>query len=171
MPGKPKTKKRLTVPEFFRTALRYEKAQQAKAKATKDQTAAQNDLVAELQRQGVGSITTPRDYDGPFTRVTLVQASHMEYDADGIWRSLNTRQRRLAFNRNIDLNALAPAARKKVLDVLTKDELAAVTSYSLNLDGLSQAVQDDKIPAAVIAENSEEKKNAPYVSISHAKAK
>lgn len=99
--------------------------------------------------------------------VTMTRASHMEYDAAGIWKALSALQRRLAFERNMDLNKLSPAARKKVLAVLSKEEIAEVTSYVLNADQLSQAVQDGKIPAKVIAPFTEEKFNAPYISVSH----
>lgn len=162
--------KRLTTSEFFRTAIAYERAQQAAAKANKEKGTAQKALVDDLIRRKVGSLTTPKDFE-PFTRVTFVQAEHTEYDADGIWRDLDAKQRRLAFERNVNLNALSPSARKKVLAVLSKEELAEVTTYTLNIDNLSIAVQEDKIPVSVIEPHSTVVKNAPYVSISHAKAK
>lgn len=104
---------------------------------------------------------------GVVTTVTMTRASHMEYDGPAIWKVLKAAQRRDVFERNVDLNKLSPVARKKVLAVLSKEELAEVTTYVLNADQLSQAVQDGKIDAKVIAPYSEEKFNAPYISVSH----
>lgn len=161
---------KLTMAEVFKTAKEYEEAAKQEGAAKRAKTAAQKTLVHEiLERRKLQVMES--DKFGGHTRITVVQNETPQYDAEGLYGALNASQRRLAFDRNINLNALDAAARKRVLEVLTKDELAAVTSYSLNIENLSVAVQSKKISSKVVAKFVEFVKSAPYVRISHGSGK
>lgn len=161
---------KLTMAEVFKTAKEYEAAAAQESTAKVAKTKAQKTLVREiLERRKLQVMES--DKFGGHTRITVVQSEVPQYDAEGLYAALNAAQRRLAFDRNINLNALDPAARKRVVEVLSKEELAAVTSYSLNLENLSVAVQARKISSKVVAKFVEFVKTAPYVRISHGSGK
>jgi hypothetical protein len=161
-----KKPKRRSLAEIFAMAAQYELATKAEKDAKKTKGEAQKAVIeGVLEQRKLRKISS--DKFGPHTNITIVQAEHEEYDADGLYQALTPKQRREAFDRNINLNELDAAARKKVLAVLTPDELDAVTTYSLNLDRLSIAVQDSKIPAKAVAPFAHTVKNAPYISITH----
>lgn len=157
--------KRLTIAEIFRTAKKYEDNQKIEAAAAKEKKAAQNALVEEIGRRKVSSLES--DKFGGFTRITRVQNSHMEYDADTLWEDLTPAQRRLVFSRHVDLNALSSDARKRVVAALSAEELESVTTYSLDVDKLAQAVQDRKVKAKTVAAHAREVLSAAYIRISH----
>lgn len=158
------TPKRLTTADLFRTVYRYADAQKAEASARKLKSEAQADITTELERRKIKSLSSEKF--GPFVRVTFVQNEHMEYDEDGLWSELNATQRRAVFDRYVNLNELSAAARKKVIDVLTKEELDSVTSWSLDVDKLSEQVQARKIRSRLVAKFASLVKSAPYIRVS-----
>lgn len=101
--------------------------------------------------------------------VTVSQRETPEYDADGIWRDLTSRQRPKCFDRSIDLMVLSPERRKELHDAmvatLTPSEKRACTVDSLNVERLSQAVQDGTIDPEVVAPHVTWKKSAPYITV------
>lgn len=165
--GKSKDKKikRISEAEVFAIASAREEA--AKQAAAADAEKKENDriLIEQLQLRGVRSLES--DQYGEFTRITLTQPEPVIYDSDGIWKDLKPAKRELCFDRNVNLNALSPEARQKVIDVLTKDELREVTTFELNLERLAKSVSDGKIDKEVVANNSSIKPIAPSIRISH----
>lgn len=159
--------KRLSTAEIFAWARQYEDAAKAVGAAGKLKTEAQRRLTDDLLRRKTRSLES--DKHGPFTRVTLVQNESVEYDESGLYGALRPAQKRLAYDRFVNLNALSADARKRVIQVLTKDELAAVTTYSLNVEKLSAAVQAKQISAKLVAKFARMVKAAPYIRISHGK--
>jgi hypothetical protein len=159
--------KKLTIGEVFKTAQNYEDAQKAEAAAAKIKKGAQNALTSDLLRRKVRSMES--DKFGPFTRVTVIQNETPQYDDEGLYNELTVPQRRLCFDRFVNLNDLDADARKRVIAALTKEELAKVTTYSLNIEKLSEAVQARKIKAKLVARFTTFVKSAPYIRISHGK--
>lgn len=155
---------KLTKSECFALAREYEEAHKAEGTAKKRKTEISRSLVYNIfERMKVKSLTA-RDSS---TRITVVQNEHVEYDQPGLWRALKPSQRRLAFDTNVNLNALSPETRKALIAAVPRDELKAVTTHSLNVDNLSMAVQKGKIEGSIVAEHSEVVKDSPYVRISH----
>lgn len=155
--------KRLSLAEIFRTAKLYEESQKAEIAAKKAKTSAQKAITDEMERRKVKSLSSKEE---PL-HVTFVQNETARYDEDGLWNALTPAQRRLCFDRNINLNELSADARKRVLAVLTKEELAAVTTHSLDVEKLSLAVQERKIRTKLVAKFTEFVKSAPYIRVSH----
>lgn len=166
-PAKPK---RRSLAEIFALAAQYELAQKSEIQAKKDKAAAQKGVIEGVMEQRKLRNLSSDKYGRP-TNITIVQAEHTVYDDEGLYSALKPSQRRECFDRNVNLNELSAEARRKVLEVLTKDELDAVTTYSLNVERLSLAVQAKKISVKLVAKFSEIKKNAPYISITHTKEK
>lgn len=166
MPTKKTKPQRIPESEIFAAAHNYETAAQEEAAAKVEKERTKKVLLTQLHEiRKVRAVES--DKYGGFTRITVVQNEGIEYDADGMYRDLTPVQRRLAFDRNINFNALPAETRKKILEVVPKDELKAVTTRSLNVERLSQAVQDNKIDGKVVAKHSEIVKSAPYIRISH----
>lgn len=166
MPTKKTKAQRISEAEIFAAAHNYEESakQEAAAKAEKERT--KKVIITQLHDlRKIRALES--DKYGGFTRITVVQNEGIQYDPDGLYRDLSPVQRRLAFDRDINFNALSAETRKKILEVVPKDELKAVTTRRLNVEKLSQAVQDNKIPAKIVAEHSEITKAAPYIRISH----
>lgn len=162
---KPKIPK-LSLPEIYALADEYEVAQEREASAKRDKSDAQRTLVENVWRR-MKQKTIESAAFGQFTRITVVANTRVNYDEGGLWKALKPSQRRKAFDANINLNALSGEARKRVLGVLSKDELADVTTYTLNTDRLSAAVQEGKIQAKTVADHSSIVESEPYVRISH----
>lgn len=159
---------RLKEAELFALADEYEKAHAAEGTAKKDKRSITKTLVEQIQGlRKLGALESNKF--GKFTKITVVQAEHVEYDGDAIWKALKPIQRREAFDSLVNLNALPAATRKAIMATIPTDELRAVTTHVLNVERMSQAVQADKIDAKVIAPHSEIVKSAPYISISHGK--
>lgn len=164
---KPTTKaKRLNEAEIFALADRYEDAHAAIAEATTSKKKAAEQILTELHKNRKVRALESSEY-GRFTRITVVVGSSVEYDGPALYKELTPAQRREAYDRNVNLNALPADARKRVIDALTKEELRSVTTNTLNVDKLSEAVQKQKIPAEIVAKHSTVKEKAPYLSISH----
>lgn len=168
---KPKTEaKPLSDAEVFALANSYEHASKAEGEAKKTKAEAAKLIIAELfTRRKVTSVES--NNFGPFTRITVSQASHMEYDEDGLWKAMSPSQRREAFDTFVNLNALPSETRKRVIAQLSPTERKAVTTHRLNVERLSLAVQAKKVAAKLVAKFAEEKKNAPYITISHGSGK
>lgn len=161
-----KAPKRINEGEIFALAAQFEQGAKDEAAGKKRKADAQGGLVAQLRDvRKVKSIES--DKFGPFTRITVVESESVVYDEPGLYGALKPSERQEAFDRNVNLNALSKEARKRVLEVLTKEELAAVTTHVLNVDKLSLAVQNKKIAAKVVAKFATIKKGAAYVRISH----
>jgi hypothetical protein len=168
-PKKTKTEKKtkpLSEGEIFALAEQYEQAHADAATAEATKKKSKDQLIAELHERRKVRAVESAEY-GRFTRITVVTPESVEYDGPALYKDCTPAQRREAFDRNVNLNALSPDARKRVLAVLTKEELRAVTTNTLNVDRLSAAVQAQKVPAELVAKHSEIKKKAPYISISH----
>lgn len=165
--GKSKEKKIKRLPEatLFAAAAEREEAAKREAAAKVEKTTADKLLIEQMQIRDVRSLES--DKFGEFTRITLVQPEPVVYDADGIWKDLPSAKRPCAFDRLVNLNALPEEARKKVIDVLTKDELKSVTTHVLNIERLAKAVKDGKIDKEVVEVNSSIKPVAPHITISH----
>ncbi len=164
--GKSKKIKRMPESEIFATAHEREQHAKQAAAAAAEKSAADQVLIAQLQLRSVRSLESDKFGDG-MTRITLVQPEPVEYDSDGIFKACKAKQRDAAFDRQINLNALSEDARKKVIDVLSKEELAEVTSWSLNLDKLAKAVQAKIIDKEIVSDNSWIKEISPSIRISH----
>lgn len=167
----PKKKvKPLSDAEVFALAAGYENASKTEADAKKTKTETAKQIISELfTRRKVSSVESSQF--GPFTRITVSQAKHMEYDEDGLWKDMTPAQRREAFDTLVNLNALPTDVRKAVIAALPAIERRKVTTHRLNLDKLSLAVQNKKVPAKLVAKHAEEVKNAPYITISHGSGK
>lgn len=164
--AKKKKAKALKPAELFALARAHEEAKKEAAAAASKKKDADTAIIAEiLDRQKVRSVESAEF--GEFTRITVTQGSHMEYDDDGIFHDLSVTERRHCFDRNINFNALPEKTRKALLKAIPKDELAAVTSVTLNVERMSQAVQDGKVDAKTIAKHATDVKHAPYVTVSH----
>lgn len=160
-----KKAKRLSDAKLFALADAYEEAHRAEGTAKKEKSTAGKAIITEMISRKSSAIES-KEFGG-FTRITLVQPSSVEYDDKGIWNALTPTQRREAFDANVNLNALSKEARKRVMEVLTKEERAAVTTHALNTERMAQAVQDGKIEAKIVADNSHIKQIAPSIRISH----
>lgn len=156
-----KARQKLSDRDIFQKARIYVARKAEEAAAKKEATEAQQAIVAELVARGVKSM---QDTDA--LKVTLVQSESVVYNSDGIWSALKPKQRRKCFRENINLNALAPDARKRVYEALTREERKAVTSYTLNVDALAVEVQKGNISAAVVSEHSDIKYGSPYIRVS-----
>lgn len=157
--------KRLNDAKLFALADKYEESHREEGTAKKSKAESAKAIIGELLTRGVSAIES-KEFGG-FTRITVVQPEKVEYDRDAIWQALTVKQRREAFDAFVNLNALPAAARKRVMEVLTKEERTAVTTHELNTERLAQAVQDNKIEAKVVADNSRVVKIAPSIRISH----
>lgn len=141
-----------------------EAVEEARAKAAKFD--ADKQIIEELHtRRKIKSLES--DQFGRFTRITVVAPERVEYDEAGLWSDLKPRQRRMAYNEFVNLNALPEDARLRVLAVLSGDERKAVTTHSLSTDRLAVAVADGKIDPKVISKHAAIKQNAPHIRISH----
>jgi hypothetical protein len=159
---------RLPEAELFALADEYEKHHAREGRAKKEKKGITKTLVEQIQSlRKLGSLES--DKFGRFTRITVVQAEHVEYDEDRLWKTFTPAQRRESFDSLVNLNALPLATRKAIIEMVPRDELKAVSSRRLNVERMSQAVQAGKIDAKVIAPFSEIVKNEPYISISHGK--
>lgn len=165
--GKAKTKKVKRIPEatLFATAAEREEAARREAAAKTDKVSADKVLIEQMQLRDVRSLES--DKFGEFTRITLVQPEPVEYNSNGLWKDLSASKRPLAFDRLVNLNALPEEARKKVIDVLTKEELKSVTTHELNIERLAKSVKEGKIDPEVVQTNSFIKPIAPHITISH----
>lgn len=145
-------------------AKRYLDADADEKTAASKKNKIKTTLVDTLTDKGVDS------YSGGGLKITKVQGSTMVYDSDGIWSDLTTQQRSLCYTPVYNFAALGAKRQSEIMaqirKSLTPAELAAVRTFRLDEAQLSQAVQDKKIPAKVVAAHAEEKKSAPYVRIS-----
>lgn len=148
-------------------AREFEEHRAAEGREKKAKEDAQSAVVQELWINRKKTKSISRTFDDEVMHVTVVAATRMIYDPEGIYSVLSPKERRLCFERNIDLNALSDSARKAILDSLPKSELERVTTWVLDEDALSEAVQSDKIPAKKIAPFAEERENKPYISVTH----
>jgi hypothetical protein len=162
---KKKAAKKLAEAALFALAQEREEAAKQAAAFLAEKTEADQQLIEQLQIRKVRSMES--DKFGGFTRITLVQPEPLEYDSDGIWKALKAPQRRLAFDENVNLNALPDDIRKAVIETIPKDALKAVTSHHLNLDKLAIAVKDEKIDAQIVSDHSSIKEIAASIRISH----
>lgn len=165
---KKKTEKpaRLSEAEIFAAAKEYEEATEAESRYKQAKESAKKLILTQLHSIRKVKSVESGEY-GEFTRITVVEGSHVEYDGPGLYKDCTVAQRRLAFDRNINFNALPAETRKALLAAVPKDELKAVTTNVLNVERLSQAVQAGKIPGRLVAKHSEVVKSAPYIRISH----
>lgn len=165
-----KKAKRQPEVDIFVAARNYELASKAVAVANKTKKEAQDLMVEQIQ--GVRKLGSMESAEyGPFTRITVVQNESMDYDEDGLYGDLTAAQRREAYDYSIDLSRLTADERKALnaamIELLTPAQRKACKVRALNIDRLSQAVQDDKIDPKVIAKHSKLVKSAAYVRISH----
>lgn len=167
MQGMAKKTKKLNEADLFALADARERAAAAEASAKKEKFAADQALIEQIQIRNVSSLES--DKFGRFTRITLVEPSSISINGDTLWNDLTTSQRREAFDLFLNLNTLQPNTRKAVVSLLKEMEPSALrgATKSLNVDRLSQAVQEERIPANKVADHSEEIKRAPWVRISH----
>lgn len=162
--GKKKLKK-LSTEELFTLAEEYLEGDQTVKTGNKKKNDAKVAVIEELQRRKVKVMES----SSHGLRVTLTQVEHMVIDADALYTDLKPAQRPKAYDRSIDLSVLSPERRQELIAImhskLTQAELRACTVNSLNEERLSQAVQDDKIPAALVAAHTEIKPNAPFIRV------
>lgn len=164
--AKAKKAKSLKPAELFALAKQHEQAKTDAAEVAARKKAVDEQIIAELlDNRKVRSVESAEF--GGFTRITVTQGERLEYDSDGIYDELSLTERRHCFDRNINFNALPEKTRKALLKSIPKEELAAVTTVVLNVERMSQAVQDGKVDAKKIAKHAETKLNAPYVTVSH----
>lgn len=167
----PKTKKSskktkaLKPAELFALAREHEQAKKDAAAAAKHKTEVDAQIIAELMDNRKVRSVESSEFGG-FTRITVTQTESTSYDPE-IKNDLTVAQRRLCFDRDINFNLLPEKTRKKILQSIPKDELAAVTTERLNVERLSQAVQDGKIDGKIVAKHASISKNKPYVTVSH----
>lgn len=157
--------KRLSDSKLYKLAVEAKEKQKTKLEATNDEGKLNTQIITELLLRDPPPKTMGAVVGGNKVNITLTQGTHWEYDTQRIWEILKPKQRTLVFERNIDLNKLPAAKRKEVLALLSEDEKAMVTTFTLNVEALSQAVQDAKIKATTIAPFSEEKKHKPYITV------
>ena len=110
-------------------------------------------------------------------RITFTQAEKTTYDGEGlrsekrIKKSIKDR----IFRKKLDISLLPKKRqeelRKVMLEALSPAELAAITSYELDVDEMSKCVQEGKLDAKVVAAHATITKNKPYCTISSGGAK
>jgi hypothetical protein len=153
--------KKLSDAELFVLAADYESGKKIENEGKKKASKAQKLITDELIRRKTKAL------ENEGTKITLVQNESVVYDGDGLWDDLTPKQRRLAFDEDVNLNGLSVETRKKIREIIPKEELAAVTTRRLNVDNLSVAVQEDKIDAKTVAKRASIVKSAPYIRVSH----
>lgn len=153
--------KKLSDKELFELAEDYlgahKKVRKFEALKKKISTA----LTSELSRRKTKQLQSANG-----VTVTFVQGSSVVYDPDGLWEDLKPKQRREVFEENIDLNRLPSEKRQEIRKLLSKEEREEVTTFTLSVDRLSTAVQDNVIDAKLVAKHSHIEKQNPYVRIS-----
>ena len=160
-----KKSKRLSDAKLFVLAREvYDLRLKQKADATKIKES-QDAVTAEMMARKSKTMTSL----DTGLKVTMTEKETTVYDEDGLYADLTARQRPLAFDRSLDLSALTPERRtelmKLVRQALTPAEVKVCTVNKLNVDRLSQAVQDDRIAIEVGAAHTEIKKGAPYITV------
>jgi hypothetical protein len=153
--------KRISDSQIFKLVEIYVQGKAKENTGKAEAKKAQNAITAELAVRKTKSLTAANG-----TTVTYVQPEGVEYDSEGLYADLSPKQRREAYEDNINLNALSKASRKRVLDLLTKEERREVTTHVLVVDNLSALVQKGDIPAKLVAKHSSIKKSAPYIRVS-----
>ena len=102
-------------------------------------------------------------------RVVLSEPTTTKYDEDGILSALNKRQQKLAFDEIVNINLLPPAERREIQErmreLLTPAQRRRATELRFNLDRMSQAVQEGKIPVEVLDEHTQVISNTPYTTV------
>jgi hypothetical protein len=96
-------------------------------------------------------------------QVSYAQAEPVVYDP-ALVMALSPAQRRLACDEIVDLNALPDEARKRVLKALTPAVRKQVTMLRLNVDKLSQAVQQEAIPLELVSRYSSVQPKKAYIT-------
>lgn len=102
-------------------------------------------------------------------RIVLTEQEVLEYNEPGLWDELKPTQRRLAFDEELNLNALNPEERRALMaairEILTPGQRRRCTTRKLNIARLSAAVQSGKISTLLVDRHSEMVKRAPYTTI------
>lgn len=117
-----------------------------------------NDVIAGLTQHGVKAV----EHGG--WSITMAQGSTVEYDDKAIISELSVAQKRLCCREELDLNALTPDERKAVIAALAPGTRKRITRVILDRDKLSQAVQGNKVPLALVSRHSQVKQRAAYIA-------
>lgn len=152
--------KKLSDKEVFELAEEYLGAHRKQRKFEALKKKISTALTTELARRKTKQLQSANG-----VTVTFVQGSSVVYDPDGLWEDLKPKQRREVYEENIDLNRLTSEKRKEIRNLLTKEEREEVTTFTLSVDRLSTAVQNNVIDAKVVAKHSHIEKQNPYVKV------
>ena len=154
--------KRLKDAEIFTLAAEYERQAEIEGRAKKTKQGVQKSLCEELEARKTSSLTAD---DG--TKVTRVQTENVIVHGDTLYGDLSPAQRRMAYDRHLPFAELPADAQKAVAALLKEMGHTKAIKVALNTTKLSEAVQNGKIDADVVAEHTDITKNAPYIRISH----
>jgi hypothetical protein len=157
MPTKKKAVEAPPIAEIVAKDKRRQKLKERAADLSGKVERLAEEIIQGLEAHGVKSVV----HQG--WAVNVAQAEKVVYD-DALIGALTAKERRLACDEIVDLNALDPAVRKRVVEALTPQERKRVTTLRLNVERLSQAVQEGKIDLKLVSRYSSIKKNKPYIT-------
>ena len=141
----------------------------AKTKLEGDIEDAQGQVCAVMLSDEGRKLGRKLESDEVGLKVTVTQSETDVWDGDGVWSVLDRRTRPLAFDRRYDFSVLSSERQAELhqmmIDALSPAEKRVCVKHTLNVDRMSQAVQDDRIDPAIIAPFMTTKKSAPYITV------